>query len=202
MLTVRVSVYEEGTSEVQAIASFPRVLVSADGQGVVSHVGSRLLADLAAAVGLPQAFDAAAGGSRRRRSAHAPGRVLTDLAVMLADGGQAIADLAVLRNQPGLFGRVASPATCWRVLAGGDGAVLDGLKRARARVRERAWLVRAEAGRPVPMVRCAGRDVPGLVIDVDATLVTCHSEKEGAAATFRQGVSGCLCKHFSGSERR
>ena len=58
----------------------------------------------------------AAGGRRKRRSAHAPGRVLTDLAVMLADGGEAITDLAVLRDQPGLFGPVASTATAWRVL--------------------------------------------------------------------------------------
>lgn len=97
----------------------------------------------------------------------------------------------MLRNEPGLFGRVASPATCWRVLAGVDGAVLDGLKR--ARVRERAWLVRAEAGRPVPAVRCAGRGVPGLVIDVDATLVTCHSAKQGAAATFEHGFGYIRC---------
>ena len=72
--------------------------VSADGTGVVSHVGSRLLADVAAAAGLPEAFDDAAGGRRRRRSAHAPGRVLTDLAVLLADGGETITDLAVLRH--------------------------------------------------------------------------------------------------------
>ena len=52
----------------------------------------------------------------RRRSAHAPGRVLADLAVMLADGGVAIGDLAVLRDQPDLFGPVASTATAWRVL--------------------------------------------------------------------------------------
>src|SRR3954451_3425561 len=95
------SVHEEGTCRVQRIAVYPRGEVSADGTGVVSHVGSRLLADVAAAVGLPEVFDEAAGGHRRRCSAHAPGRVLTDLAVLLADGGEAISDLAVLRHQPG-----------------------------------------------------------------------------------------------------
>ena len=134
--------------------------VSADGTGVVSHVGTRLLADMAAAVGLPQALDGAAGQARQRRSVHAPGRVLTDLAVLLADGGEAISDLAVLRHQPGLFGPVASTATAWRVLDSVDDTVLAALKRARAQTRERAWLLRAEAGRPVPTLACAGTAVP------------------------------------------
>jgi hypothetical protein len=101
---------------VQAIACFPKVVVCADGRGVVSHVGARLLADVAQATGLVEAFERAAGAQRVRRSAHRPGRVLVDMAVMIADGGEAIADLAVLWNRPGLFGQVASPATCWRVL--------------------------------------------------------------------------------------
>jgi hypothetical protein len=161
--------------------------VSVDGRGVVSHVGSRLLGDVAEATGLMQAFDEAVGGRRMRRSAHAPGRVLADVAVMLADGGEAIADLAGLRNQPALFGPVASPATCWRVLDGVDPATLAKVKQARAVARERAWLLRAEAGRPLPTVVCGGRPQPGLVIDIDATLVTCHSEKQGSAATYKSG---------------
>jgi hypothetical protein len=169
---------------VQRIAEYPKVQVSADGRGVVSHVGTRLLADVAAAAGLPTAFDAAVGRYRRRCSAHSPGRVLTDLAVLLADGGESISDLAVLRDQPGLFGPVASTATAWRVLAGIDAAGLEALKQARAQARERAWLLRAEAGRPVPTLTCAGVVVAGLVIDLDASLVTCHSEKELTAATF------------------
>ena len=107
------------------------LVVSADGRGVVSHVGARLLADVAEATGLVDAFDQAVGGRRVRRSAHRPGRVLVDVAVMIADGGEAIADLAVLRNQPGLFGQVASPATCWRVLDLVDASALVELKQAR-----------------------------------------------------------------------
>jgi hypothetical protein len=163
------------------------VSVSADGTGVVSHVGTRLLADVAAAAGLPEAFDDAAGGRRRRRSAHTPGRVLTDVAVLLADGGETITDLAVLRHQPGLFGPVASTATAWRVLDSVDDPALDELKRARAVARERAWLLRGEAGRAVPTVRCGGIVVPGLVIDFDGSLVACHSEKQGAAPNFKHG---------------
>jgi len=182
---------------VQRIAGYPRVQVSANGRGVVSHVGTRLLADVAAAAGLPEAFDAAVGQGRQRRSAHAPGRVLTDLAVLLADGGEAISDLAVLREQPGLFGCVASTATAWRVLDGVDPAGMDALKLARAEARERAWLLRAEAGRPIPTLTCAGVAVPGLVIDLDASLVTCHSEKEQAAATFKHGFGyQCAMRRF------
>jgi hypothetical protein len=184
---VQRSVHEEGTRQVQRIGWYPKIAVSADGQGICSHVGSRLLADVAAAAGLGEAFEAAVGGGRQRRSAHAPGRVLTDLAVMLADGGVAIGDLAVLRDQPDLFGPVASTATAWRVLDSIDEPLLDQVKGARAAARERAWLLRAEAGRTVPAVRCAGSVVPGLVIDLDATLVTCHSEKQGCAATFKHG---------------
>jgi hypothetical protein len=154
---------------VQRIASFPKITVTADGRGVCTHVGSRLLADVAAAV----------GGGRKRRSPHAPGRVLADLAVMLADGGVVIGDLAVLRDQPGVFGPVASTATAWRVLCSVEEALLEKVKVARAAARERAWLLRGEAGRTVPTVRCAGTLVPGLVIDVDATLVTCHSPALG-----------------------
>ena len=107
---------------------------------------------------------------------------MTDLAVLLADGGEAISDLAVLRDQPGLFGCVASTATAWRVLDGVAAAGLDALKQARAEARERAWLLRAETGRPVPTLICAGITVPGLVIDLDASLVSCHSPGVGTGS--------------------
>jgi hypothetical protein len=72
--------------------------VTTDGAGVVSHVGSRLLAGLADRTGLTAAFSHALAGLRERRSGHDPGRVLSDLAVLLADGGRCISDLAVLRD--------------------------------------------------------------------------------------------------------
>jgi hypothetical protein len=165
-------------------------MVTADGQGVVSHVGSRLLGEVAAACGLDARLGEVAGVGRVRRSAHEPGRVLSDLAVMLADGGEAISDLAVLREQPDLFGPVACTATAWRTLhavaaRGRDG--LSGLRVARAAARERAWLARAEAGRALPAVQAGGRTWPGLVIDLDATLVAAHSDKEQAAPTYKGG---------------
>jgi hypothetical protein len=150
-------------------------------------VGTRLLADVADAAGLSAAFAEALAGRRQRRSAHDPGRVLTDLAVMLADGGQAISDLAVLRDQPMLFGPVASTPTAWRVLDSVGEAAVPALQAARARARERAWLLRAEAGRPVPASRAGGGNVEGLVLDVDATVVEVHSDKQDAAAHFKGG---------------
>jgi hypothetical protein len=113
--------------------------------------------DLADAAGLPAAFGEALRPLRERRSCHDPGRVLVDVAVMLADGGEAISDLAVLRDQPGLFGTVASTATAWRVLDGIDEDVLTGLRAARAVARERAWWLRAEADRDLPASTAGGR---------------------------------------------
>ncbi len=152
---------------VQRTSWRPRLSVTCDGCGVVSHSGSRLLADLAEVTGLTGAFSEALVGLRERRSAHDPGRVLTDLAVLLADGGETISDLAVLREQPGLFGAVAavaSTATAWRVLDAIDAGTLQRLRVARAAARERAWLSRTELGRELPAARAGGRTWPGLVL--------------------------------------
>jgi hypothetical protein len=154
---------------------------------VVSHAGSRLLADVADGCGVPAALSEALAGLRVRRSGHDPGRVLTDVAVMIADGGEAISDLAVLRDQPEVFGTVASTATAWRVLDAVDQTALAGLRAARAAARERAWLLRAEAGRGLPASSAGGRSWPGLVLDVDATLIECHSDKESTAPNFKGG---------------
>jgi hypothetical protein len=155
---------------------------------VVSHAGTRLVADVADAVGLSAAFGDALGGyGPTRRVRHDPGRILTDLAVMLTDGAVTISGLAVLRDQPDVFGDVASTPTVWRLLDAIDDTVLTELAVARARARERAWLMRAEAGRRLPASRAGGREIAGLVIDLDATLVTAHSDKEGAAGNYKGG---------------
>jgi len=91
-------------------------VVSADGQGVVSHAGSRLLADLAERTTLTGALTDALGRLARPRAVHDPGRVLVDLAVAVADGAECISDIAVLADQPALFGPVASDSTVWRLL--------------------------------------------------------------------------------------
>jgi Transposase DDE domain group 1 len=151
----------------------------------VGHAGARLLADLAEVTGLEQGFGLALASLRQRDSGHDPGRVAVDVAVMLADGGEAIADLAVLRDQPELFGAVASDPTAWRVLAGIDEQALAGLRMARAAAREVVWAQAADTRGGLPGSAAAGAPVPGLVLDLDASVVVCHSEKEQAAATWK-----------------
>jgi hypothetical protein len=135
---------------VKAIGTRPKIIVSADGRGVVGHAGARLLADVAEVTGLTAAYSEALAGLWKRRGGHDPGRVATDLAVMLADGGQAISDLAVLRDQAALFGPVASGPTGWRLLSAVDSTVLSRLRDARARARELAWAQRTETRGGLP----------------------------------------------------
>jgi hypothetical protein len=162
------------------------LVVSADGRGVVSHAGSRLLADLADRTTLTGQLTDALRRLTRPRTAHDPGRVLVDLAVAVADGAECISDIAVLADQPALFGVVASDSTVWRLLAQLGEPELAAVAAARAAAREVVWAQRAEVtGCPVPQAAAAGVELPGLVIDTDASIVECHSEKESAAATFK-----------------
>src|SRR5262245_58307193 len=149
------------TRRVKRTLSRPKIVVAADGRGVVGHAGARLLADLADATGLSAGMREALALLRQRDRGHDPGRVALDLAVMLADGGEAIADLAVLRHQGELFGPVASDATAWRVLDGIDTSTLDRIRAARAGARELAWAQAAEAGR-LTSSRVAGFTIAGL----------------------------------------
>ena len=113
--------------------------------------------------------------------------MLIDLAVAIADGAEAISDIAVLADQPALFGSVASDSTCWRLLDALDSPQLGVVAGARARAREVAWAQRAETtGRAFARSRVAGTaGLDVLVIDLDAHVLVCHSEKEQAAPTFK-----------------
>jgi hypothetical protein len=148
--------------------------VSADGAGVASHAGCELLRELAAATGLVGAWDKALIGTYQGLPSHFPGQVLADLAVSIADGATSISDLKALRDQPNLFGAVASTPTAWRVLDKVSEARLALVRAGRAEARTVAWA----AG--------AGPDLNGeLALDFDATVVIAHSEKEDAAATWK-----------------
>jgi hypothetical protein len=158
---------------VKAQTSIDKVVVTADGEGMVSHAGSALLVGLADEVGLTAALSAAMAPTRQRTSAHDPGEVLRDLVVMLADGGDCLSDLGALRDQKGLFGAVASDSTAYRVIDSIDAACLDRLRDAVAVARERAWALGA---------------APELVVlDFDATLLEAFSRKQRAAGTFKKG---------------
>src|SRR3954447_20659273 len=117
-------------------------------------------------------------GSRARWSAWSSGgagtgRVIRDLAVMLADGGDCLSDLRAVRDQQPLFGPVASDTTAFRLIdrIAGDPGALEALREARARARARVWELGARPER--------------IVIDVDATLIGAQTEKEGAAVNFK-----------------
>ncbi len=152
------------------------VTVAADGDDqTVNHAGAALLAETADRLGLTRALAAELAGLRRRRAGHDPGRVIRDLAVMLADGGDALCDLRGLRDQPVLFGPVASDSTAWRVIdAIAEVGLLDAVRAARATARARAFELGARPAGP-------------LIIDIDATLITAHSDKDGTGGTYKGG---------------
>jgi hypothetical protein len=158
---------------VNATTLVGRVEVVADQDGLTSRAGTALLAGVADQTGFTGALGEAMRGVRERASRHCPGRALRDVAVMLADGGDALCDVRVLRDEPALFGAVASDATAWRAIAAVDADRLDAIRRARAMARTRVW---ALAGAP-----------RRVILDIDATLVSAHSDKEGAAGTYKGG---------------
>ena len=161
-----------------------RVRVTADGEGVVSHAGVELLRELARFSGLTGAWDAALISTYKALPIHFPGSVLTDLAVAIADGADSISDLQVLRDQPRLFGPVASTPTAWRVLDRVSEGHLARLRQGRAMARAKAWA--AGAGPDLSQELC---------LDVDATIVIAHSDKETAEPTWKKtyGFHPLLC---------
>ena len=166
---------------VQRVGLVDKLVVTADGNGQVAHAGSVLLAGVVDRVGLSRALSGAMAPTRERRSAHDPGVVLRDLVVMLADGGECLADMGALRDQPDLFGNVASDSTAFRVIDSTDEQCLARLRAAVAVARSRAWQLGARPQR---------RDRQGselTVLDIDATLTSAHSDKEQAAGNFKGG---------------
>ena len=164
---------QEDTQLVKPEARVGTVEVSADGEGLVSHAGVALLVELADRVGLTGALSGALAGTRERRSAHDPGRVLRDIAVMLADGGDCVTDMDAYRGQERLFGARASETTTHRVLKSIDEQLLARVRGARALARARVW--------------DAGARPETITMNIDATLLTAHSEKELAAGNYKHG---------------
>jgi hypothetical protein len=151
------------------------VEVTSDGEGLVSHAGSALLASVADATGLTAALSGALSDPGLRAGSHDRGRVVRDLAVTLADGGDCLADLRAVGDQDALFGAVASTSTAFRVIdrIASTPGLLDALRDAHARARARVWEL---AGAP-----------ERVTIDLDGTLLTAHSDKENAEPTYKRG---------------
>jgi hypothetical protein len=164
---------------------YPRLRVDTSATAAVGQAGGVLLTRTVTATGLDRFLSAALARWRKPLAIHDPGKIITDLALSLALGGDCLADLAVLRAEPGVYGWVASDPTVSRAiatLAADAPAVLKAIDTARAAARHQAWQL---AGEHAPD---HGSDAKQpLVIDLDATLVTSHSEKEHAAPTFKRG---------------
>src|SRR3954463_2587837 len=164
---------------------YPRLTIDGQGCSVVPNAGAVLLLRAAEGGGLDTALSEAVRPWRRPLARHDPGKVLLDLAVSVAVGGDCLADIGQLRAAPEVFGPVASDPTVSRlidVLAADAPTALAAIAAARAAARKRAWQLAGEHA-PDHGVEAAAP----LVIDVDATLVTAHSEKECAAPTFKHG---------------
>ncbi len=151
------------------------VEVTSDGAGLVSHAGTAIVAQVADKIGLTGGLSLRLAALKQRRRGHDPGRVIRDLAVMLVDGGECVSDLAAVREQDALFGAVASNSTAFRMVdrIASTPGMLDAVRAAHALARARFWELHGAPAR--------------LTLDVDATLITAHSEKEQAAGNYKGG---------------
>ena len=164
---------------------YPRLTIDGGGASVIPNAGAALLLRTAEVVGLPAALRGSLARWRKPLARHDPAKIVTDLAVSLAIGGDCLADIAQLRSVPEVFGLVASDPTvsrCIDALAADAPSALAAINTSRATARAAAWRL---AGDRSPD-HGASAATP-IVIDVDATLVTAHSEKEAAAPTFKRG---------------
>jgi Transposase DDE domain group 1 len=154
-----------------------RVKVEGGGEQVVAHVGLHALGQMADELGLGDALSAAIPWTGERAPVHARGKVLTQMMLVLAGGGECCADIEDLRPEPRLFGWVPSDSTVWRAMHEPDAGVLAAVRSAVAGVRSRVW---DNAG----LVDSGER----IVLDIDASLVEIHSEnKTGTAPTYKGG---------------
>ncbi|MES4886372.1 IS1380 family transposase [Streptomyces sp. NPDC000349] len=164
----------------QPTGSYPHVRVQDDGRAVVSQAGSVLLVETVRTTGLDQAISQVLAPWRKPRAVHDPGKVLLDVALAVALGGDCLADVAMPRCEPALFGPVASDPTVSRLigtLAASGEKALQAIRSARSEVRQRVWSL---AGENAP-------DADGQVtVDLDGVLVIAHSDKQDAAATWKK----------------
>ncbi len=161
--------------------------VAPDAEGLIGHAGAVLLRKLADQCGLTSALGAALG-----RAGKFPlidrGIALVSMAVAIALGAASMNDITLLAHQEPVFGAAPSDTTVRRTLELADPATLDKIARARARVRAHVWSLICATPAGFPWLSVAGKLLAGwLVIDLDATLITAHSDKEGAAPTFKKG---------------
>ena len=161
--------------------------VTADADGLAGLAGAVLLRKLADRVGLTAAL-----GSALARAGKFPlvdrGVALMSMAVAVVLGATSMSDIIVLAHQEHVFGPPPSDTTVRRTLELADARTLDKIARARAKVRAHVWSLICARPAGFPWLAIAGKLLAGwLVIDLDGTLITAHSDKEGAAPTFKMG---------------
>jgi hypothetical protein len=161
--------------------------VTAEDGALVGHAGAVLLRKLADQAGLTGAL-----GPALARAGKFPlidrGMALVSLAVAIVLGATSLSDIALLAHQEPVFGNAPSDTTVRRTLELADPQTLDKIARARAAVRAHVWSLIAATPAGFPWLAIAGKLLAGwLVIDLDGTLITAHSDKEGAAPTFKMG---------------
>ncbi|MGB3172095.1 MAG: IS1380 family transposase [Rhodococcus sp. (in: high G+C Gram-positive bacteria)] len=169
----------------KSTSPYPALSVDASGNGIVSHAGAVTVLRTAEATGLTAALSEQLAPWRKPLARFDPGKIVVDLAVSLVLGGDCLADIATLREHAGVFGQVPSDPTVSRlvsVLACDAPRVLTAIDNARAQARATAWV---HAGHHAPDHDISAQNP--IVIDLDATLVTAHSEKEKAAPTYKRG---------------
>lgn len=169
----------------KSTSSYPQLSVDTTETSLVSHGGAITLIRTAEKTGLTTALSEALSPWRKPTAHHDPGKIILDLALSLALGGDCLADIATLREQPAVFGPVASDATVSRLLTalGADvPTALSAINSARATARTAAW---SHAGEHAPDHQIDAQRP--LIVDLDATLVTAHSEKEKTAPNFKRG---------------
>jgi hypothetical protein len=161
--------------------------VTADGTGIVSHAGLALLRALSDGSGLTAGLSRALASDRLLT--HDRGRVLADLACAVADGAEVISDFRVMTDQAGLFGLVASVPAAWRTLseiASGGSRMQARITRAVSAARRQAWAAIVARHGAIPGVRVADKVIEGVIcIRLDASVVTCHSDKAGPSPISR-----------------
>jgi len=169
----------------KSTGSYPSLTVDTTAKRVVSQAGAVLLAATARKIGLDRELSTVLRPWMRPMAVHDPGKVLLDLAISVAIGGDCLADIAQVRSEPAVFGQVASDPTVSRLidtLAVDAPRALAAINTARAVVRARVWGL---AGTDSPDHQMTARSP--LTMDLDSSLLTAHSEKQLAAATFKKG---------------
>ncbi|SDU73365.1 Transposase DDE domain group 1 [Gordonia westfalica] len=164
---------------------YPKMMVDPTRtESVVTTSGAVLLTKTVDVSGLGADLTAAMAPWRTTAAVHDPAKIVLDLAMTLAAGGDCVADVAAVRAQPQVYGQVASDPTMSRVitrLAADVEAVSTAISAARAAARERVWATAR------PLEGIAGSVDGGLVIvDLDATTVTAGSAKEQAQKTYKR----------------